>query len=70
MIWIMFKLGICTEKRRRRLSGPNHFSEVIDGVNFVDGAEVSNPTKSPLDQNSCILFLAITHEHSVPGRLT
>lgn len=41
MLAMIFKLGLCAEKRWRRIRGFNHLAKVIDGVKFKDGIEVS-----------------------------
>ena len=43
MLHMMFKLGICAEKRWRRLRGFDYLAKVIDGVKFVNGEEVQQP---------------------------
>jgi len=40
MLAMMFKLGQCTETRRRRLRGYRQLARVIGGVPFRDGIEV------------------------------
>ena len=39
MLHMMFKLGMCAEKRWRRLRGFDYLKKVIRGVNFKDGVE-------------------------------
>ena len=39
---MMFKLGICAEKRWRKLRGFNYLGKVIEGVQFKDGIEVES----------------------------
>jgi len=41
MLHMMFKLGMCAEKKWRRLRGFNHLAKVITGVPFKDGIEVT-----------------------------
>jgi len=41
MLHMMFKLGMCAEKRWRRLRGFNYLAKVIAGVQFKDGTEVA-----------------------------
>jgi putative transposase len=38
---MMFKLGMCAEKKWRRLRGFNYLAKVIIGVKFKDGIEVT-----------------------------
>jgi putative transposase len=40
MLHMLFKLGMCVEKRWRRLRGFNYLAKVIEGVQFRDGEEV------------------------------
>lgn len=40
MLHMMFKLGMCAEKKWRKLRGFNDLGKVITGVNFKDGIEV------------------------------
>ena len=42
MLHMMFKLGICAEKRWRKLRGFNYLAKVIEGVQFKDGIEVES----------------------------
>lgn len=37
---MMFKLGMCAEKKWRKLRGFNDLAKVITGVRFKDGIEV------------------------------
>ena len=39
MLTMIFKLGICAEKRWKRLRGFDHLAKVIDGVKFINGIE-------------------------------
>jgi transposase-like protein len=41
MLHMMFKLGMCAEKKWRKLRGFNDVAKVITGVKFKDGIEVS-----------------------------
>ena len=40
MLHMMFKLGLCAEKKWRRLRGFDYLTKVITGVKFKDGIEV------------------------------
>ena len=40
MLHMMFKLGLCAEKRGRRLRGFDYLAKVITGIKFNDGIEV------------------------------
>jgi putative transposase len=40
MLHMMFKLGMCAEKKWRRLRGFNYLAKVITGIKFRDGIEV------------------------------
>ncbi len=40
MLHMMFKLGMCAEKKWRRLRGFNYLAKVITGIEFRDGIEV------------------------------
>ena len=40
MLHMMFKLGMCTEKKWRRLRGFNYLAKVIARIEFKDGIEV------------------------------
>lgn len=40
MLAMIYKLGMCAEKRWRRIRGFNHLAKVIAGVRFNDGIEV------------------------------
>ena len=40
MLHMMFKLGLCAEKKWRRLRGFDYLAKVITGVEFKDGIEV------------------------------
>ena len=41
MLHMMFKLGICAEKRWRRLRGFDYLAKVVTGIKFNDGVEVT-----------------------------
>jgi len=41
MLHMMFKLGLCAEKKWRRLRGFDYLAKVITGVKFKDGIEVT-----------------------------
>ena len=41
MLSFVYKLGICAEKRWRRIRGFEHLAKVITGVQFKDGIEVT-----------------------------
>ena len=40
MLHMMFKLGMCAEKKWGRLRGFDYLTKVITGVKFKDGVEV------------------------------
>jgi len=40
MLHMMFKLGMCAEKKWRRLRGFNYLAKVVTGIEFRDGIEV------------------------------
>ena len=42
MLHMMFKLGLCAEKKWRRLRGFNYLAKVIQGIQFKDGIEVTD----------------------------
>ena len=42
MLHMMFKLGLCAQKRWHRIRGFDHIAKVIEGVKFKDGIEVTN----------------------------
>ena len=46
MLTMIYKLGMCAEKRWRRIRGFNHLAKVIAGVKFKDGIEVTDRTDS------------------------
>lgn len=46
MLAMIYKLGMCAEKRWRRIRGFNHLAKVIEGVKFKDGIEVTETTES------------------------
>ncbi|GAA3915439.1 hypothetical protein GCM10022277_07550 [Litoribacillus peritrichatus] len=41
MLHMMYKLGMCAEKKWRKLRGFNYLAKVITGVKFRDGIEVA-----------------------------
>ena len=41
LLTMMFKLGVCAEKRWRRIRGFHYLAKVITGVRFTDGIEVT-----------------------------
>ena len=45
MLSMIYKLGMCAEKRWRRLRGFEHLPKVIEGVKFRDGVEVTGETE-------------------------
>ena len=40
MLYMMFKLGQCAEKKWRKLRGFDYLAKVIKGIQFSDGIEV------------------------------
>ena len=42
MLHMMFKLGLCAEKKWRRLRGFDYLAKVVTGVKFKDGVEVTD----------------------------
>lgn len=44
MLTVVYKLGMCAEKRWRRIRGFNHLAKVIAGVTFKDGIEITKET--------------------------
>lgn len=46
ILTMIYKLGMCAEKRWRRIRGFNHLAKVIAGVKFKDGIEVANNADS------------------------
>jgi hypothetical protein len=38
---MMFKLGLCAEKKWRRLRGFDYLAKVVTGIKFKDGVEVT-----------------------------
>ena len=44
MLAFIYKLGMCAEKRWRRIRGFNHLAKVIAGVRFKDGVEIQPST--------------------------
>jgi len=45
MLTMIYKLGLCAEKRWRRIRGFAHLAKVIEGVTFKDGIEVNSSTE-------------------------
>lgn len=41
VLHMMFKLGLCAEKKWRRLRGFDYLAKVVTGIQFKDGAEVA-----------------------------
>ena len=41
MLHMMFKLGLCAEKKWRRLCGFDYLAKVVTGIKFKDGVEVT-----------------------------
>lgn len=41
MLHMMFKLGLCAEKKWRRLRGFDYLAKVVTGIQFKDGVEVT-----------------------------
>ena len=41
MLHMMFKLGLCAEKKWRRLRGFDYLAKVVIGIKFKDGVEVT-----------------------------
>lgn len=46
MLTMIFKLGMCAEKRWRRIRGFQSLAKVFAGVKFRDGIEVTESTDS------------------------
>lgn len=46
MLHMMFKLGLCAEKRLRRLRGFDYLAKVLTGIKFNDGVEVQEINQS------------------------
>jgi len=46
MLHMMFKLGLCAEKRWRRLRGFDYLAKVITGIKFNDGIEVQEVSQN------------------------
>ena len=44
MLAMIYKLGMCAEKRWRRIRGFNCLAKVIEGVKFKDGIEMNSKT--------------------------
>jgi len=47
---MIYKLGLCAEKRWRRIRGFAHLAKVIEGVKFKDGIEMNEHTEE--DRNA------------------
>ncbi len=43
MLSMLFKLGLCAERRWRRLSGFRKLGKVVEGMQFKDGIEAEQP---------------------------
>ncbi|MCU7909310.1 MAG: IS256 family transposase, partial [Candidatus Thiodiazotropha sp. (ex Lucinoma aequizonata)] len=41
MLHMMFKLGLCAEKKWRRFRGLDYLAKVVTGIKFKDGVEVT-----------------------------
>jgi len=41
VLHVMFKLGLCAEKKWRRLRGFDYLAKVVTGIQFKDGVEVT-----------------------------
>ncbi|MCU7887277.1 MAG: IS256 family transposase, partial [Candidatus Thiodiazotropha sp. (ex Lucinoma aequizonata)] len=41
MLHMMFKFGLCAEKKWRRFRGLDYLSKVVTGIKFKDGIEVT-----------------------------
>ena len=41
MLHMMFKHGLCAEKKWRRLRGFDYLAKVVIGIKFKDGVEVT-----------------------------
>ncbi len=41
MLVMIYKLGMCAEKRWRRIRGFDQLAKFIEGVKFKDGIEIS-----------------------------
>ena len=37
---MMFKLGMCAEKKWRRLRGFDYLAKIVEGVKFINGEEI------------------------------
>lgn len=46
MLHMMFKLGLCEQRNWQRLRGFEHLAQVIAGVKFKDGIEVTAPSQA------------------------
>ncbi len=46
---MIYKLGMCAEKRWRKLRGFAHLAKVIEGVKFQDGVEVNADDEEDTD---------------------
>jgi hypothetical protein len=49
MLAMIYKLGMCAEKRWRQIRGFDCLAKVIEGVKFRKGIEVSNETEDNRD---------------------
>jgi len=67
MLHMMFKLGLCAEKKRRRLRGFDYLAKEVTGIKFKDGVEVTevnqvaarfNSLNTSFDNNSSLKPLA------------
>jgi len=45
MLAMIYKLGMCAQKRWRRIRGFKHLAKVIEGVKFKDGIEINPQTE-------------------------
>ncbi len=41
MLYMMFKLGLCAEKKWRRLRGFDYLGKMVTGIKYKDGVEVT-----------------------------
>ncbi len=46
MLHMMFKLGLCAEKKWRKLRGFDTLAKVITGIQFKDGLEVTTDNQA------------------------
>lgn len=49
ILTMIYKLGMCAEKRWRKIRGFAYLAQVIQGVKFQDGIEVSSDTEGSRD---------------------